>query len=69
MHYGTLPKGAKNNVEMCPPATFGIMRTDIVVSALILVLEEKLRIPELRMGQNIALVKILIVTKWNCGNV
>ena len=69
MHYGTLPKGAKNNVKLCPPATFGIMRTDIVVSVLVLVLEEKLRILELRMGQNIVVLKILIVTKWNRGNV
>ena len=69
MHYGTLPKGAKNNVKLCPPATFGIMGTDIVVSVQILVPEEKLRLLDMRMGQNTALIKIWIATKWNCGNV
>ena len=53
MHLQTPPKSVKDNVRQCPPAGFGTLGKEIVISELLLVLEEKLHKLGIRTGQNI----------------
>ena len=53
MHLQTPPKSVKDNVRQFPPAGFGTLGKEIVISELLLVLEEKLHKLGIRTGQNI----------------